>query len=64
MWDLPGPEVEPVFPALADGFLTTVQAGKSRIVKFKWVNYMVCELYLNKAVKKSYGEHFVSTIIG
>ncbi|KAJ8782908.1 hypothetical protein J1605_009516 [Eschrichtius robustus] len=28
MWDLPGPGFEPVSPALADGFLTTVPAGK------------------------------------
>ena len=29
MWDLLGPGVEPVFPALADRFLTTVPPGKS-----------------------------------
>ena len=29
MWDLPGPGVEPVSPALASGFLTTVPPGKS-----------------------------------
>ena len=29
MWDLPGPGLEPVSPALAGGFLTTVPAGKS-----------------------------------
>ena len=29
MWDLPGPGLEPVFPALAGGFLTTVPPGKS-----------------------------------
>ena len=28
MWDLPGPGLEPVFPALAGGFLTTVPPGK------------------------------------
>ena len=27
-WDLPGPGLEPVFPALAGGFLTTVPPGK------------------------------------
>ena len=26
MWDLPGPGIEPVSPALADGFLTTAPA--------------------------------------
>ena len=29
MWDLPGPGLEPVFPALAGGFLTTALPGKS-----------------------------------
>ena len=29
MWDLPRPGLEPVSPALAGGFLTTVPAGKS-----------------------------------
>ena len=29
MWDLPRPRIEPVFPALAVGFLTTGPVGKS-----------------------------------
>ena len=28
MWDLPGPGLDPVSPALAGGFLTTVPPGK------------------------------------
>ena len=28
MWELPGPGIEPVFPALAGGFLTTGPPGK------------------------------------
>ena len=28
MWDLPGPGLEPVSPALAGGFLTTAPPGK------------------------------------
>ena len=32
MWDLPGPGLEPVSPALAGGFLTTAPPGKSRSV--------------------------------
>ena len=28
MWDLPGPGLEPMFPALAGGFLTTAPPGK------------------------------------
>ena len=34
MQDLPGPELEPVSPALAGGFLTTVPPGKSHFGKF------------------------------
>ena len=30
MWALPGPGIEPVSPALAGGFLTTVPPGKSQ----------------------------------
>ena len=29
MWVLPGPGIEPVFPALAGGFLSTTPPGKS-----------------------------------
>ena len=29
MWDLPGPGIKPVSPALAGGFLTTVPPGQS-----------------------------------
>ena len=36
MWDLPGPGLEPVSPALEGGFLTTVPPGKSQ--KFKLFN--------------------------
>ena len=32
MWDLPGPGLEPVFPALAGRFLTTVPPGKSSLL--------------------------------
>ena len=31
MWDLPRPGLEPVYPALAGGFLTTAPPGKSKI---------------------------------
>ena len=31
MWDLPGPGLEPVSPALAGGFLTTAPPGKSTV---------------------------------
>ena len=34
MWDLPGPGLEPMSPALAGGFLTTAPPGKSRELCF------------------------------
>ena len=37
MWDPPGPGIEPVSPALAGGFLTTVPPGKSR-------GFLICSL--------------------
>ena len=33
MWDLPGPGIKPMSPALAGGFLTTGPPGKSQISK-------------------------------
>ena len=38
MWDLPGPGLEPMFPALAGGFLTTAPPGKSLKLFFKSIN--------------------------
>ena len=35
MWNLPGPGLEPVSAALADGLLTTVPPGKSLEEDFK-----------------------------
>ena len=32
MWDLPGSGLEPVFPELAGGFLTTAPPGRSVLV--------------------------------
>jgi len=33
-WDLPGLQIESVFPALADGFLTSGLLGKSLLTAF------------------------------
>ena len=38
MWDLPGPGIKPVSPALAGGFLTTVPPGKPGPTDF-WQRY-------------------------
>ena len=37
MWDLSGPGIEPMSPALAGGFLTTVPPGKSRTI-YLWLS--------------------------
>ena len=42
MWDLPGPGLEPVSPALAGGFLTTAPPGKSRACSLYGVKVGVC----------------------
>ena len=34
MWDLPGPGLKPVSPALAGGFLPTAPPGKSKVFLF------------------------------
>ena len=34
MWDLPGPGLQPVSPALAGGFLTTAPPGKPIFLVF------------------------------
>ena len=39
MWDLPGPGLEPVLPALAGGFLTTMPPGKSTFLAIMYVYF-------------------------
>ena len=41
MWDLPGPGLKPMSPALAGGFLTTAPPGKSLSVWFTSLSMMV-----------------------
>ena len=40
MWDLPGPGLDPVSPALAGGFLTIAPPGKSSATFLKYVIYL------------------------
>ena len=57
MWDLPGPGLEPVSPALAGGFLTTAPPEKS------W-----CHMYLKNfsshIKKKETGDINFNSILG
>ena len=46
MWDLPGPGLEPVSPALAGGFLTTAPRGKSLSIGFDIVCVRVSWTYI------------------
>ena len=39
MWDLPGPELEPVFPAPAGGLSTTAPPGKSH--RSSWIKFFL-----------------------
>ena len=43
MWDLPGPGLEPVFPALAVRFLTIAPPGKSKQASFYIQDTHRCE---------------------
>ena len=45
MWDLPGPGLEPVSPALAGGFLTTAPPGKSSLAVFNEVTYTETKIF-------------------
>ena len=47
MWDLPGPGLEPVSPALAGGFLTTEPPGKPKDGDF-------CKTILSKVNEKGH----------
>ena len=59
MWDLPRPGLEPVSPALADGFLTTAPPGKPNgfILKRFMLEYLgvrryyTCTLFANSSDK-------------
>ena len=44
MWDLPGPGLEPVSPAMTGGFLTTVPPGKPQVLNLKAVVVRVFDL--------------------
>ena len=43
MWDLPGPGLEPVSPALASGFLTTAPPGKPHVYIYLNLNLSTVE---------------------
>ena len=48
MWDLPGPGLEPMSPALADGLSTTAPPGKPPSLIFDFVRDTVLEVFIRK----------------
>ena len=46
MWDLPGPGIKPVSPALAGGFFTTEPPGKPLLVGVVNILYQAKEISL------------------
>ena len=46
MWDLPGPGLEPVSPALAGGFLTTAPPGKSLQCGFRPTDFVEAQILM------------------
>ena len=55
MWDLPGPGIEPVSPALADGFFTTELPGNhpfTFIFMFKFAFFLFSIFIFHPAKKK------------
>ena len=55
MWDLPGPEIEPVSPALAGGFLTTAPPRKSK-------TYTFCPSFLPLILPPTLDEELLTTL--
>ena len=65
MWELPGPGIEPVSPALAGEFLTTVLPGKSPLNHFEFIfvsgvrecsNYYIYKIDKQKGFTVWHGE--------
>ena len=52
MWDLPGPGLKPVSPALAGGFLTTAPPGKPYAVFFTLVEEGLVSLKISRTADK------------
>ena len=54
MWNLPGSGIEPVFPALADGFFTTEPPGKSLnhmcFCPLPWYSREPCQKFSGKKI--------------
>ena len=46
MWNLPGPGIEPMFPTLAGGFLSTAPPGKSQV--YLLINHMTLNCFASR----------------
>ena len=56
MWDLPGPGIEPMCPALTGGFLTTALPGKSHLQKLSMLNDLNIRAKTLKHLEECIGE--------
>ena len=61
LWDLPGPVIEPVSPALAGGFLTTVTPGKSTIYDLNISSSITCMSESHSVVSDTLQPHGLYT---
>ena len=67
MWDLPGPGLKPVSPALAGGFLTTVPPGKPRKLLFLKIKGVLeaklrMPVYGNTTISLDYGRTLLDSV--
>ena len=57
MWHLPGPGIEPMFPTLAGGFLTTTPPGKSSALNSFLLHFFCCDS--SPYIVSLYGAHWL-----
>ena len=62
MWDLPGPGLEPVSPALAGGFLTTAPPGKPPRLFLKVIIITILHIRVYGMCPKLYSENNPSLV--
>ena len=61
MWSLPGPGIEPMFPTLAGGFLTTTPPGKFSALNSFLLHFFCCES--SPYIVSLYGAHWLSIFL-
>ena len=65
MWDLPGPGIEPVPPALAGGLLTTAPPGKPLTYMFYVYMYVLTfTLFFNPSGSPLFSDAMINNHLG